>query len=87
MIRRAFIRRMVFAGLATWFLDLPLPSQPTLSDRAELLSEAYPMSAAEALDALAVGLGRDSAMILDGIGLTRESARRFAHLVTPRKVL
>lgn len=24
--RRAFVARMVFAGLATWFKDLPLPS-------------------------------------------------------------
>ncbi len=27
MLRRAFVRRMIFAGLATWFLDLPLPRE------------------------------------------------------------
>lgn len=27
MLRRAFLRRMIFAGLATWFLDLPLPRE------------------------------------------------------------
>lgn len=32
MLRRAFLRRMAFAALATWFLDLPLPKEPRRHD-------------------------------------------------------
>ena len=42
MHRRAFLRRMVFAGLATWFLDLPLPREPEVGRFARGVRVTFP---------------------------------------------
>jgi len=43
MIRRAFIRRMIFAGLATWFLDLPLPAEASEPEAMRWIRASFPI--------------------------------------------
>lgn len=92
MIRRAFLRRMAFAALATVLVDVPLPSrryEDLVSDELVALADALrrwngaTITTTEAFRRLSEGIRRDSHLMLDYLGVVRrpeespiESVRR-----------